>query len=131
MAKGQLDAFVHPERYPDWVSRYEVQMQYKGFRRAMLETARADVFKRNTRTFTSVTRTQPPTLLLWGKKDKTVPFTQSDSVRAAFPHAEFDAIDDAGHLPHMEQAAAVDSILIGFLRQTPKPIILHLADLGK
>jgi pimeloyl-ACP methyl ester carboxylesterase len=128
MAKGQLDDFVHPERYPDWVSRYEVQMQYKGFRRAMLETTRGDVFKRNIRTFTSVTRTQPPTLLLWGKKDKTVPFTQSDSVRAAFPHAEFDAIDDAGHLPHIEQAAAVDSILIGFLRQTPKPIILHLAE---
>jgi pimeloyl-ACP methyl ester carboxylesterase len=126
MARGQLDDFVHPERYPDWVSRYEVQMQYKGFRRAMLETTRGDVFKRPLRSFTAATRSQPPTLLLWGRKDRTVPFTQSDGVHAAFPGAEFHAIDDAGHLPQIERAKLVDSILVSFLRH--KGTILHLAD---
>jgi pimeloyl-ACP methyl ester carboxylesterase len=37
-------------------------------------------------------------------------------VRAAFPRAEFHAIDSAAHLPHIEQAALVDSILLRFLR---------------
>ncbi len=49
MAKGQLNDFLQPERYPDWVERYEEQMQYKGFLRSMLETMRGDVFKRPAR----------------------------------------------------------------------------------
>ncbi len=116
MAKGQLTDFLHPERYPDWVERYEVQMQYKGFRRSMLETMRGDVFKRPATSFTTLAQSRIPMLLIWGKADRTVPFALSDSVRAAFPRAEFHAIDGAAHLPHMEQATVVDSLLLRFLR---------------
>jgi len=116
MATGQRDDFVHPDRYPDWVPRYRVQMQYKGFRRSMLETSRHDVFKRPAASFTTLAASRIPMLLLWGKSDRTVPFAQSDTVRAAFPHAEFHAIEGAAHLPHIEQAAVVDSILLRFLR---------------
>jgi pimeloyl-ACP methyl ester carboxylesterase len=116
MARGQLDDFLHPERYPDWVARYEVQMQYKGFRRSMLETMRGDVFKRPVTSFTALARSRLPVLLLWGKADRTVPFARSDTVRAAFPRAEFHSIDGAAHLPQIEQAALVDSVLLSFLR---------------
>jgi pimeloyl-ACP methyl ester carboxylesterase len=47
-----------------------------------------------------------------------VPFTRSDSVRAVFRRAEFHAIDGAAHLPNIEQAAVVDSIMLGFLRRS-------------
>jgi pimeloyl-ACP methyl ester carboxylesterase len=116
MAKGQLDDFLHPDRYPDWVARYEVQMQYKGFRRSMLETMRGDVFKRPATSFTALARSRIPILILWGKADRTVPFSLSDTVRAAFPRAEFHAIEGAAHLPQIEQAALVDSVLVRFLR---------------
>lgn len=115
MARGQLDDFVHPERYPDWVSRYETQMRYKGFRRSILETQRHDVMKRPARSFQTLARSGIPMLLLWGKEDHTVPISFSDTIRAVFPHAEFHAIEGAGHLPHIEQAAVVDSILLEFL----------------
>ena len=115
MAKGQLDDFVHPERYPDWVSRYEVQMRYPGFRRSILETQRHDVFKRPARTFQTLARSGIPMLVLWGKEDHTVPITFSDTIRAAFPRAELHVIEGAAHLPHIEQAAVVDSILVKFL----------------
>ena len=115
MARGQLDDFVHPERYPDWVSRYEPQMRFKGFRRSILETQRHDVFKRPVRSFQTLARSGIPMLILWGKEDHTVPISVSDTIRAAFPRAEFHAIDGAGHLPHIEQAAVVDSILLKFL----------------
>jgi pimeloyl-ACP methyl ester carboxylesterase len=116
MANGQRDDFLHPERHPDWVHRYEVQMQYKGFRRGMLETVRGDVFKRPARSFHTLARSRIPILLVWGKADRTVPFSQSDTVRAAFPRAEFHAIEEAAHLPQIEQAAVVDSVLVSFLR---------------
>jgi pimeloyl-ACP methyl ester carboxylesterase len=119
VAKSQLSDFLHPERHPDWVSRYEQQMQYKGFRRSILTTMRSDVLKRRADTFTKLAQSQIPILLIWGKEDRTVPFALSDTVRAAFPRAQFHAIDQAAHLPHIEQAALVDSILLRFLLSPP------------
>jgi pimeloyl-ACP methyl ester carboxylesterase len=116
MATGQLDDFVHPERHPDWVQRYEVQMRYNGFLRSMLTTVRGDVFKRSPESFSVLAKSGIPILLLWGKADRTVPFSKSDTVRGALPRAEFHAIDSAAHLPHIEQAAVVDSLLLRFLR---------------
>ncbi|MGQ0642970.1 MAG: alpha/beta fold hydrolase [Gemmatimonadaceae bacterium] len=116
IAKGQLTDFLRPEDYPDWVERYEVQMQYKGFRRSFIATMRSDVMKRPAKSFSALAHSRIPILLLWGKVDRTVPFALSDTVRAAFPRAEFHAIDGAAHLPHIEQAALVDSLLLHFLR---------------
>jgi len=115
MARGQLEDFVHPERYPDWVSRYESQMRYKGFRRSILETQRHDVFTKPARSFQALARSDIPMLVIWGKEDHTVPISFSDTIRAVFPRAEFHVIAGAGHLPHIEQAAIVDSILFKFL----------------
>jgi pimeloyl-ACP methyl ester carboxylesterase len=117
LANGQLDDFLHPERHPDWVRRYEVQMGYEGFLRSMLQTMRGDVFKRPASSFSTLAHSRIPILLLWGKADRTVPFARSGTVRAAFPRAEFHPIDGAAHLPQIEQAAVVDSILLGFLRR--------------
>ena len=117
MAKGQLDDFVHPERYPDWVPRYEIQMRYKGFRRSIMNTRRGDVLQRPARSFTTLARSAIPVLLIWGRSDRTVPLSQSDSVRAAFPRADLHVIDDAGHLPNIEQAPTVDSLMVRFLRR--------------
>ncbi len=117
MANGQRDDFLHPERHPDWVSRYEVQMRYEGFRRSMLQTMRGDVFKLPAASFTTLAKSRIPILVLWGKADRTVPFARSDSVRAAFPRAEFHAIDGAAHLPQIEQPAIVESVLVSFLRR--------------
>jgi pimeloyl-ACP methyl ester carboxylesterase len=119
MAKGQLDDFLHPERHPDWATRYEPQMQYKGFLRSMLQTTRGDVLTRPASSFTTLAKSQIPVLLLWGKEDHTVPFAKSAAVRAAYPSAEFRPIDSAAHLPHMEQAQLVDSIVLTFLRAHP------------
>lgn len=116
MAKGQLDDFLHPERYPDWVSRYQKQMQYEGFRRAVLATMRGDVRERPAVSFTALAQSRIPILILWGRADRTAPFDDSDTVRAAFPRAEFHAIEGAAHLPQIEQATRVDSLLLRFLR---------------
>jgi pimeloyl-ACP methyl ester carboxylesterase len=79
MATDQLDDFLYPEGYADWVERYEVQMQYEGFRRSMLETMRGDVFKGPATSFTALARSRIPILILWGRGDRTVPFTRSDA----------------------------------------------------
>ena len=39
MAAGQSTDFVEPSKWPDWADRYRVQMQYRGFGRALLSTS--------------------------------------------------------------------------------------------
>jgi pimeloyl-ACP methyl ester carboxylesterase len=115
MADGQMSDFAHPGRFPDWVSRYRDQMQYRGFGRALLSSRKAGSGLRLDSLYRAVSATGLPVLLLWGKEDKTVPFANNESVRAAIPSAEFHAVDDAGHLPILEQAALADSLILQFL----------------
>src|SRR5207245_4977577 len=91
MPAGQLDDFRHPERFPDWPDRYRVQMQYRGFRRAILSTLLAAPHHDVTEDYRAVGRSRLPVLLLWGRQDRTIPFAVSESVRAALPQAQFHA----------------------------------------
>lgn len=47
-----------------------------------------------------------PTLFLWGAQDRIVSAEYGRRYCAAVPGARFELIDDAGHLPHIEQPEA-------------------------
>ena len=117
MANGQSSDFFEPAKWPDWADRYRVQMQYRGFGRALLstqvhepevDTLYAVVGQRGTRS-----------LLIWGTEDSTVPIRYAAVVRKAIPQIQFHPIERAGHLPHMERTDLVNPLLISFLRRTP------------
>jgi pimeloyl-ACP methyl ester carboxylesterase len=115
MDEGQASDFIDPARFPDWAERYRVQMQYRGFGRALRST---QVERRGLDTDTLYRRVAAggfPVLLIWGVKDETVPFERNALVRKAIPAAQFHAIEGAGHLPILEQAARTDSIILAFL----------------
>lgn len=52
-------------------------------------------------------RVSIPTLVLWGKNDGIVKPTYGKAYANAIPKARFKLIEKAGHLPHIEQPAAV------------------------
>jgi pimeloyl-ACP methyl ester carboxylesterase len=56
------------------------------------------------------------TMLLWGRDDRTVPFSHSENLVAAIPQVEFHAFDNCGHLPHYEKPDEVNPLLLEFLR---------------
>ncbi|HEU5179237.1 MAG TPA: alpha/beta fold hydrolase [Candidatus Polarisedimenticolia bacterium] len=116
MAAGQMSDFAYPERFPDWPARYRVQMQYPGFLNAIMSTRLADERRDLSKEYAALGEKHVPVLLIWGKRDRTVPFGLSDELRKLVPQAEFHAIDDAGHIPYMEQPGVVNPILISFLR---------------
>ncbi|HWA16673.1 MAG TPA: alpha/beta hydrolase [Gemmatimonadales bacterium] len=117
MALGQRDDFFHPERHPDWVDRYRVQQQFKGTREA-LRRSRISLQTDPVQDTILVRLGQEPrpVMIIWGRHDNTVPFAESDKLRAAFPTSTFLPVDSAGHLPHLEEAALVADSVIGFLR---------------
>jgi pimeloyl-ACP methyl ester carboxylesterase len=117
MAEGQASDFLHPERHPDWVSRYRLQQQFEGTRTALRETRAAVAVAPHQRGQIARIAMHPrPVLIVWGKQDRVAPFGDSPSLLAAMPRARFVAVDSAGHLPHLEQPDVVSSAVIDFLR---------------
>ena len=121
MAAGQLTDFVEPAKWPDWPARYRVQMQYRGFGRALLSTLRENSGRVLDSTYARVGALGTPTLLLWGTQDSTVTIDHADGVRKAIPQVQYHPIERAAHLPHMERTDVVNPVLIGFLRSVSGP----------
>lgn len=114
-AESQLADFKYPELHPDWIAKYKVQMQYKGFTNSLISTMYN--YPYNGRESNSKLNTKhKPVLLIWGREDKTVPYTFSDSVRSVL-NVEFFPVDDAGHLPYIEQPAKVNARILEFLQE--------------
>jgi pimeloyl-ACP methyl ester carboxylesterase len=75
---------------------------------------------------------QPPTLVIVGEKDHTVPLASHASAEARakmgnfvelgraaakdIPHATLVVVPDCGHIPHLEKALKFEQALLGFLR---------------
>jgi pimeloyl-ACP methyl ester carboxylesterase len=116
-ADGQLNDFLHPERFPDWPSRYRVQLQYRGFRLSRLSDAVNNAAADQRDELQQVGNDPRPVLVVWGKQDPNVPFELSASLLGVMPMARLVAVEDAGHLPQWEQPAIVHRALIEFLHE--------------
>ncbi len=120
MAEGQLDDFLHPERFPDWVERYRVQQQFKGTREAWRRTRVAiAVAPHQDAQIRRVGASPRPVLVVWGRQDTGADITESDALLAAMPRATLLAVDSAGHLPHLEQPDVVVPAVVAFLEGSP------------
>jgi len=58
-----------------------------------------------------------PTLVVHGKEDNVIPFSEAEAMAKAIPNSGLHLIDKAGHLPNMEQPAEFDRIVSEFLRK--------------
>ena len=118
MVKNIASDFFDPSWVQEFQERYRVQMRYSGFRRSILSTLRGRMLSGFPETYRDLGRLAKPTLLLWGREDQTVPFTDSMDLRALLPHCEFHAFEGSGHIPHYEKPAEVNPILLEFLERT-------------
>lgn len=116
LSKGVKSDFYDPANVKDFVGRYRVQMKYKGFMRAILSTMRHGMLGDFSETYRKIGELSIPTLLFWGREDKTVPFAHSADITAAIPQAELHVFDQCGHIPHYEKPGETNPILLEFLR---------------
>jgi pimeloyl-ACP methyl ester carboxylesterase len=115
--KSAVKDFFDPNLVEHFTERYKVQLQFKGFRRAILSTIRNGMFDSFIETYKTVGTMDKPVTLFWGRNDVTVPFEYSEDLRAAIPNAEFHVIEGAGHIPHYEKPDEFNPILLKFLRK--------------
>lgn len=107
--------FFDPKLVEHFTARYRVQMQFTGFRRALLSTVRNGMLESFIDSYCAVGRLDKPVLLVWGRDDHTVPFAHSADLRTAMPQAEFHAIEQCGHIPHYEKPDVFNPALLNFL----------------
>ncbi|HNT76426.1 MAG TPA: alpha/beta hydrolase [Anaerolineae bacterium] len=113
---GLAKDFAVRDRLAEFAARYRVQMQYRGFRRALLSTLRHGPITTMAAAYQAVGQQTCPVLLIWGREDRTVPFPISEKVRAAIPRATFHPIDHCGHIPHYEKPEIVNPLLTAFFK---------------
>ena len=114
MAEGQLSDFLHPENYPGWVDRYRMQMQYEGFRRAIVSTIYHFLPEDHLKNYARLSEHDIPVMLIWGKQDRVLDISGAETLQRVLD-LEFLAVDEAGHLPHIEQSEYVNPAILEFL----------------
>jgi len=97
-------------------AQYLIQMQYKGFKRAILSTIRNGMLDSFIYIYAALGKMDKRILLFWGREDTTVPFDHSAELCRVMPNIEFHIIEKCGHIPHYEKPAEVNPILLEFLR---------------
>ena len=114
LPKAQCADLIHPEKFPGWADKFRDQIQYKGFGRAILSTMR-NLSKIDTlKEYEQLGKLNLPVQIFWGKEDKTISADAIATLRELVPNHHFQAIDDAGHIPHYEQPEAVNAALAAF-----------------
>ncbi|MCP5040961.1 MAG: alpha/beta hydrolase, partial [bacterium] len=113
-----LDVMALPENQgralPDIVERYEEQMRYEGYLRALLATMRDFPLGDMRDQFARVGHHGIPVLSIWGRLDNTVPIENADLLREANPQAEVEVIDNGTHAITYAEPERVADALIRF-----------------
>jgi pimeloyl-ACP methyl ester carboxylesterase len=116
-ALGQMQDFKYPDKYPNWVEQYRPQMEYKGFRHAIVSSGYN--YSANTMAAKVIRR-----LIIcinrycwFGVKKIKLYLLPTVTRYAACLKAEFLPVDDAAHLPYLEQADIVNPALVTFLKK--------------
>ncbi|MDO8753009.1 MAG: alpha/beta hydrolase [Anaerolineales bacterium] len=115
LLNGIADDFFDPKLVEIFQAKYKIQMQYKGFKRAILSTLRNRMLESILDTYLKIGRLKKPTLIFWGENDKTTPFEDHKLLLDVLPHAEFHPVKNCSHIPHYEKTEIVNPILMEFL----------------
>jgi pimeloyl-ACP methyl ester carboxylesterase len=117
LAESQLSDFKNASLFPDWGQRFEEQMRYKGFRRAILSTIRQLAQTDTLAQYQRLGQGKVPIQVFWGRDDTTIPLAHSETLMRLLPAARLDVFDDAGHIPHLEKPEAFNALLFEFLKE--------------
>jgi pimeloyl-ACP methyl ester carboxylesterase len=58
-----------------------------------------------------------PSLVIWGQQDQFLPVSHVQELKPLLPHAQYELIDQCGHVPMTEIADRFNQITLNFLKQ--------------
>ena len=116
MIQSLASDFYDPTQVERFRAQYRVQMQFRGFKRAIVSTLRNKTVDGFPQIYERLGRLSMPVLMLWGRQDQTLPFEQSAGIMERVPRIDFRVIEESGHIPNCEKPEIVHPMLLEFLR---------------
>ncbi len=104
----------------EYLEPYQVQMRYRGFKRALVSTICNGMLGDFSDLYRRVGKQSRPVQLLWGCQDSTITNEDIQIIQECMPDVEFHPFADGGHLTHFEKPEAVNPILLNFLKDSSK-----------
>jgi pimeloyl-ACP methyl ester carboxylesterase len=117
LVNNLADYFFGDQGYAELKEDFLAQMEFVGFKKALLSTLRSGATTGAAEAYAAVGGLDVPVLLIWGKEDQVVPFELSETAMELIPRAESHAIENAAHIPHYECSETVNPILLDFLKR--------------
>jgi len=110
--------FARPRRVPlEWLKEQYRLARLPGFVEAQLASVRAQVSLKGQREVLvdQLARLEVPTIVVWGMRDRVLPYSQAKEAASRLPEGSLELISDCGHIPHVEQPERFVSSLDRFL----------------
>jgi pimeloyl-ACP methyl ester carboxylesterase len=111
--------FAHEVPWPDqrqeWLDAYREQMTYRGFRHALLSTAREIIDHDPLPIYEDFAQTGPEVLVIAGTHDTLTPYSASERL-AGMLGARLVTLPGVEHLAHEEKPLHVHNTIVDFLR---------------
>ncbi len=107
--------------YLEAVARALRPLQEPGSRRAFLETLRSVIDVHGQRVSARdllYLLGDMPTLIIWGKRDRTIPIAHGLNAQRSIPRCRFETLPRAAHFPHLEDPEGLAMVLGDFLATT-------------
>lgn len=113
LRNAQRQFFEDMRGFEAYMRDFEHQMQFKGFRRAMLSTLREMDMDNFSAEYEKFGKASIPTRVVWAKKDRATPFQNSRVFVRLVPHANVVPMQGVGHASLYENPELVYRLLFG------------------
>lgn len=110
--------FARSQRTPrKWLKEQYRLARLPGFLEAQLATVRGQVGLKGQREVLvdRLAKLEVPTLLVWGTRDRVLPYSQAKEAISRLQEGSLELISDCGHSPHVEQPDRFTAIVARFL----------------
>jgi len=115
----RIDDYSTDGALKDWLRvRYAPELEFKGFKRALLSSVRNMPIHDATVSYAS-SDSRLPILVIWGDRDRVTPLPQVARLREALKRAKVHVLPDVGHLPHHERSDETTGLILKHLAEAP------------
>jgi pimeloyl-ACP methyl ester carboxylesterase len=114
--KNLRDYWIHdPELLTDEIfDTLSGHQKIEGSTRAALDVLRRNFFNTLEREIHALAELDIPTLLVWGRHDRSVPLESGMTMHRILVGSRLEVFDDAGHLPNFDQADRFNEMVLDF-----------------
>lgn len=105
------------KNWPGLRELYLEQMQFTGYREALLQTLREYPLNDLGAEYSEVGRYEMPVTVIWGREDSIILVENTERIKAAIPRVRIEVLENAGHIVVYEEPERVVGPLLAFLRE--------------